>query len=148
MKYIISPLVALALLSAPALANESTVYRSTGIHGEKRYTQLQPTDGSSFETLRFRNDGRRGAVPVNAGVNEYAQNPEQSRIMELEARIQDQEHAQQAQRCQQLRNNLANLNVGGRVYEVDGAGNRQFLSDQDINTKRERIQQAISQFCS
>ena len=73
---------------------------------------------------------------------------EAQRVAQLEARIKEQEANANAQRCQSLRNNLTNLNVGGRIYEMDASGNREYLDSREIELKRERVQQAISQYCS
>ena len=44
--------------------------------------------------------------------------------------------------------NLTNLNVGGRIYEMDANGKRQYLDGREIELKRERVQQAINQYCN
>ncbi|MFP3354629.1 hypothetical protein R0K04_25080, partial [Pseudoalteromonas sp. SIMBA_153] len=74
-----------------------------------------------------------------------AQTAEEQRVAALEARIKEQEAQANAQRCQSLRNNLTNLKVGGRIYEMDANGKRQYLDGREIELKRERVQQAITQ---
>ena len=102
--------------------------------------------------IEFRSDGRQTSTGQLAGKTEANQSAPQSaeeqRVAQLEARIKEQEAQANAQRCQSLRNNLTNLNVGGRIYEMDANGKRQYLDGREIELKRERVQQAITQYCS
>ncbi|WP_227672246.1 MULTISPECIES: DUF4124 domain-containing protein [Psychrobacter] len=141
----------LALTMNPSHAIQ--VYKSIGAHGEVKYSQYLPQNGKNIEVIEFRSDGRQTdtgqlAGKTEANQNNNNQNAEQQRVAQLEARIQEQEANANAQRCQSLRNNLTNLNVGGRIYEMDTSGKRQYLDSREIEIKRERVQQAISQYCS
>lgn len=129
------------------------VYKSIGVHGEVKYSQHAPQNASNIEVIEFRSDGRQSnagqmAGKTDANQNSPAQSAEEQRVAQLEARIKDQEAQANAQRCQSLRNNLTNLNVGGRIYEMDANGKRQYLDGGEIELKRERVQQAISQYCT
>ncbi len=128
------------------------VYKSIGKHGEVKYSQYAPQNGKNIEVIEFRSDGRQtstGQLAGKAEANQSApQSAEEQRVAQLEARIKEQEAQANAQRCQSLRNNLTNLNVGGRIYEMDTNGKRQYLDGREIELKRERVQQAISQYCS
>ncbi|MEC5211029.1 hypothetical protein RCH20_002110 [Psychrobacter sp. PL15] len=129
------------------------VYKSIGSHSEVKYSQHAPKNGKNIEVIEFRSDGRQTNTGQLAGKtetnqNNNTQNAEDQRVAQLEARIRDQEANANAQRCQSLRNNLTNLNVGGRIYEMDASGKRQYLDGREIELKRERVQQAISQYCN
>ncbi|WP_420230224.1 DUF4124 domain-containing protein [Psychrobacter sp. ER1] len=129
------------------------VYKSTGAHGEVKYSQHAPQVGKNIELIEFRSDGRQNNAGQMAGKTDpnqssNAQTAEEQRVAALEARIKEQEAQANAQRCQSLRNNLTNLNVGGRIYEMDANGKRQYLDGREIELKRERVQQAITQYCS
>ena len=129
------------------------VYKSIGAHGEVKYSQYPPQNSKKIEVIEFRSDGRQTdagkmAGKTNATQNVPTQSPEDQRVAQLEARIQEQEANANAQRCQSLRNNLTNLTVGGRIYEMDANGKRQYLDSREIEVKRERVQQAITQYCS
>ena len=129
------------------------VYKSIGAHGEVKYSQHQPQNGKNIELIEFRSDGRQNnagqmAGRTQANQNEPTQSAEDQRVAQLEARIKDQEAQANAQRCQSLRNNLTNLNVGGRIYEMDASGKRQYLDSREIELKSERVQKAISQYCN
>ena len=129
------------------------VYKSIGAHGEVKYSQHAPQVGKNIELIEFRSDGRQSNAGQMAGKTDpnqsnNAQTAEEQRIAQLEARIKEQDAKENAQRCQSLRNNLTNLNVGGRIYEMDANGKRQYLDGREIELKRERVQQAITQYCS
>ena len=129
------------------------VYKSIGAHGEVKYSQHAPQTGKNIELIEFRSDGRQNNAGQMAGKTDpnqssNAQTAEEQRVAALEARIKEQEAQANAQRCQSLRNNLTNLNVGGRIYEMDANGKRQYLDGREIELKRERVQQAITQYCS
>lgn len=128
------------------------VYKSIGTHGEVKYSQYAPQNARNVEVIEFRSDGRQANAGQMAGktdANQHNDTPsaEEQRVAQLEARIQEQEAQANAQRCQSLRNNLTNLNVGGRIYEMDANGKRQYLDSREIELKRERVQQAIEQYC-
>lgn len=128
------------------------VYKSVGVHGEVKYSQHAPQNGKNVEMIEFRSDGRQ--TDTGQMANRTSDSPdtapkdaESQRVEQLEARIKEQEANANAQRCQSLRNNLTNLNVGGRIYEMDASGKREYLDSREIELKRERVQQAISQYC-
>lgn len=128
------------------------VYKSIGAHGEVKYSQHAPQNGKNIELIEFRSDGRQNNAGEMAGKTDASQSnntqtAEEQRVAALEARIKEQEAQANAQRCQSLRNNLTNLNVGGRIYEMDANGKRQYLDGREIELKRERVQQAIDQYC-
>lgn len=142
----------LSLLSMNA-SHAIEVYKSVGAYGEVKYSQHAPQNGKNVEKIEFRSDGRQADAGQMAGRTSDSpetapKDAETQRVEQLEARIKQQEANANAQRCQSLRNNLTNLNVGGRIYEMDANGKRQYLDSREIELKRERVQQAISQYCS
>lgn len=150
-------LIALSSTAMLALSINSSyalqVYKSIGSHGEVKYSQHPPQNGKNIEVIEFRSDGRQNnagqmAGKTNSNQNDNQQNTQDPQVAQLEARLKEQETSANAQRCQSLRNNLTNLNVGGRIYEMDSSGKRQYLDSREIELKLERVQQAISQYCS
>lgn len=150
-------LLALSTISMLVLAVPDShavqVYKSVGSHGEVKYSQYPPQDSKNIEMIEFRSDGRQTDAGKLAGKTDAnqaapAQNPDDQRVAQLETRIKEQEANTNAQRCQSLRSNLTNLNVGGRIYEMDTNGERKYLDSREIELKRERVQQAITQYCS
>lgn len=152
-KLLISMGTACMLMLSMNASHAVQVYKSIGAHGEVKYSQHSPQNGRSIELIEFRSDGRQSSAGQLAGKTDPNQNSnapsaEEQRVAQLEARIKDQEAQANAQRCQSLRNNLTNLNVGGRIYEMDANGKREYLDGREIELKRERVQQAISQYCN
>lgn len=145
--------IATGVFALPMSASHAIqVYKSIGTHGEVKYSQHAPQNARNIEVIEFRSDGRQAnagqmAGKTDANQNNDMPNAEEQRVAQLEARIKDQEAQANAQRCQSLRNNLTNLNVGGRIYEMDANGKRQYLDGREIELKRERVQQAIGQYC-
>lgn len=145
--------MACALLLSMSTSHAVQVYKSIGAYGEVKYSQHAPQNGKNIEVIEFRSDGRQNNAGQMAGKTNSEQNnnppdEEQQRVEQLEARIQEQEAQANAQRCQSLRNNLTNLNVGGRIYEMGANGERRYLDGREIELKRERVQQAITQYCT
>lgn len=140
--------LALAFFAQSALA-QTVIYESVGAHGEVLYTQLPP-EGKPYKTIEMRADGRINDPGQMAGQTS-AQTPADSttdaRVAELERQVKVQEQARMNQYCQGLKNNLTAFNSGDRVYDTDPQGNRKYLDSSEINSRRERTQQAISQYC-
>lgn len=141
------------LILSMSTSHAVQVYKSIGAYGEVKYSQHPPQDAQNVEIIEFRNDGRQTdtgqmAGKTDANQSNNTQSAEEQRVAQLEARIKEQEAQANAQRCQSLRNNLTNLNVGGRIYEMDADGNRRYLDGREIELKRERVQKAIDQYCS
>lgn len=152
-RWLALPLMIGGLLLATSPSHAVVVYKSIGVHGEVKYSQHPPRDARTVEAIEFRSDGRQVNAGEMAGRTEATQPPEaqfnqDQRVAQLEQRLKEQENQANAQRCQSLRNNLTNLNVGGRIYEQDDAGNRKYLDNREIEIRRDRIQQAINQYCT
>lgn len=141
--------LALGLATLMTNANAITIYKSIGEHGEVKYSQIPPKDAKNVEAIEFRVDGRvntpgqYAAPPIDP--NQVSQN---NQVAELNQKVKELEDRETARRCQSLRNNLANYNIGGRVYEMDDSGNKVYLNDQEIQVRRDRTQQAIAQYCT
>lgn len=142
-------LLGLSISSSQAIE----VYKTIGDFGEVKYSQHAPKNAKKVEVIEFRSDGRQVNAGQMAGKTDPNQqqapkSAEEQRVEQLEARLKQQEDQANAQRCQTLRNNMTNLNVGGRIYEMDANGNRKYLENREIELKRERLQQALTQYCS
>lgn len=142
-----------ALLMAGTLfsahAATVTVYKSVGKHGEVRFTQMQPTDTKNFTVLQLRSDGRitDEGKATQTPAETANTNPDAQRAAELEKQLKEQQNQERARACQNLRTNLANLAIGGRVFETNAQGERVYLNDQEINSRRQRHQEMIDQHC-
>lgn len=50
--------------------------------------------------------------------------------------------------CLTARQNLASLTNGGRIYKTKDNGEREYMSNQDINQGKQSAQQEVNKFCS
>lgn len=146
--YSLTALLLIGSLLTTANANTTTFYKSVGKHGETRYTQLRPTDTQNFEVIEVRNDGRKTDVGQMAELPEPATpSPENDKIAELEKQLKEQQAQEIARRCQAMRANLNSLNSGRPVYETNAKGERVYLNDQEIGSKRQRTQESLDKNC-
>ncbi len=146
------------LLSLVAFgANSTTYYKWIDQNGVPHYSQYAPTNGVDLNKVQVINARTFEPAKPPAGANQPMQanmpqantalTPEQRRIQELEAQNKAQEQQANKERCKSLQNNLQNLNAGGRVYEIDDKGQRQYLDGKAIETRKQTIQQAMQQYC-
>lgn len=134
-------------------ANTINVCKTTGAHGEIKYSQVvsnnPDSDCRGGTVIGFRHDGRQNTpgqmAPPTVDPNVSA---EENRIAELERQMKERDERDKAERCQRLRQNQANLAMGGKLYETQPDGSRTFLSDAQINERRTRVEQTIAQHCS
>lgn len=141
----------LMMMSAVSL-NAATYYKWTDSNGVPHYSQYAPTNGVDLSKVQVINTRDLGspataATTTSGGTASVPLTPEQKRIAELEAQNKAQQQQQDKERCKALQNNLSNLNVGGRVYEMDNKGERKYLDGREIELKRQKVAQAISQYC-
>lgn len=145
-------LATLALFATLSHANTTTVYKSVGKHGETVYSQIMPKT-TQYEVMQMRSDGRTAnagkmaTLPDPATPAPATPSAESQRIAELEKQMQEEQAQRLAERCQTMRNNLANLSTGGRVYETNPQGQRVYLNDQEISAKKQRFTESIQQYC-
>ena len=150
-------LLSIATLGSYAHANSVDVYH---IISQSRYMQLPPKDmvcthvdikdGKDCKIISMRQDGRvadTGHIPEQAQQQQQMPSPETQRIAELEQQNQALQNQELASRCQSLRANFANLTFGGRIYETNANGERVYLNDQEISSRRQQHEQMINQYC-
>lgn len=142
----------LALLSIVAItANAGTYYKWTDGNGVPHYSQYAPINGVDLNKVQVINSREltpaTSAIPAGQATAQAPVSPEQQRIAELEAQQKAQQQLQDQERCKALQNNLANLNTGGRLYEMDSKGERKYLDSREIELKRQEAQKAINQYC-
>jgi len=59
-----------------------------------------------------------------------------------------QTRAAREQECQSLRSQLSQLQLGGRFFRNDAAGERVYYSDSELEAARQRLAARISQVCN
>ncbi len=151
-KVLVGVSVSTMLLTSGLSATASvTYYKSVGSKGETRFTQFPPNNSGNYETIVMRSDGRTDDAGKLAGKTNKDEGSEQlseaeQQMKVVEDRIKKQKEQDKIRKCQALRNNLTNLNIGGKIYEMRD-GKKQYLDEEQIEQKREAIKQAISEYC-
>lgn len=160
MKFIrLTTLLLTGTLFATANANTTTVYH---IKSQSRFMQTAPKgvvctpisvqDGNDCKIMSMRSDGRTAdsgrmaslpeqAVPNVPSVDPNAENEQLKK--ERDALIAREKE----ERCKTMRTNLAAFSTGGRIYETNANGERVYLNDQEISSKRQRTIDAIEKDC-
>lgn len=60
---------------------------------------------------------------------------------------QNKKRAEQEEKCRRSRNRLTDLERGGRRYRLDANGQREFLSDQEIDDKKNNVREYLGKNC-
>ena len=154
----LKPLLLLSCMLSPFLSSHAaTYYKWTDKNGVPHYSQYAPTNGVNLRSVQVINTRELGPSSSGAATASNAKGaassvsptltPEQKRNAELEAQNQQLKKQQDAERCKSLQNTLANLNQGGRVYEMDGKGERKYLDGREIELRRQQVAQTVNQYC-
>lgn len=137
-----------AVLALSGQLHAQDVYKSVDAQGHVTYSDHADAPNAQ----------RMDVTPVEGNASEAARLAQQQRIEnDEEARRKSaQAHADQAQqqadeekqrRCAAARLRYAALKDVNRVYNVDSAGNRVYLSDAEADTQRSQAQQAVQAAC-
>ncbi len=152
-KALIALSVSAMLLTSSFTASATFIYyKSVGVNGEVRYTQFPPENTDDYETITMRNDGRREDMGTMAGRTSADRalrrqlSPAEQQAEAVQERVKKQKLDDRVRRCQVLRNNLTNLNIGDKVYKKKN-GKKYYLNKSQMEKERKIIQQAIKQYC-
>ncbi|MWV17619.1 DUF4124 domain-containing protein [Pseudomonas sp. L-22-4S-12] len=139
-------LLLLCALLLPALAS-AQIYRWTDAQGRVHFGE-QP-GGSNAQQVEVKPQ----VVERDAATREREARTEQFYDARREERAKAQEQAAEAQakragECRELRNNLAQIQRDGRYFVGDDAGNRTYISDEELESARSRLSTRIAERCS
>lgn len=148
-----------ALFLTGALLTTTHVHANEIYKIGNKYTQIRPkgVDGVDYKTLPIQNNGNLGAArtPVSeiptttTPAPAPAANSDAERAAAAEKALQEQNAKIMAERCENMRRNLAAYNTGGRIYDTNpSTGERIYLNDQEISSKKQRTMDAIAKDCS
>ena len=151
---------AAVVLNAP-LASAGSVYKWTDENGVTHYSDREPSKGATkLNVSTTAGKGEKLNDESGADENGYSVKPElQSQIDELEKKqkvnaVQSQIDAETAEemnrnqaRCEALRNNLKTIQENARV-QVEEAGERRYLTAEELVEKRETIAADLKDNCS
>lgn len=135
----------LTLILMPALAS-AQIYRWTDADGRVHFGQRPPAGAEQIEV-------RPQVVERDDQTREREARSERF----FDARLQEQQAAREQasqtraareQECQSLRSQLSQLQLGGRFFRNDAAGERVYYSDSELEAARQRLAARISQVCN
>ena len=135
----------LTLILMPALAS-AQIYRWTDADGRVHFGQRPPAGAEQIEVrpqVVERDDQTREREARSERVFDARRKEQQA------AREQaSQTRAAREQECQSLRSQLSQLQLGGRFFRNDAAGERVYYSDSELEAARQRLAARISQVCN
>jgi Domain of unknown function (DUF4124) len=143
---ILVALVVLVCTACPLAAGE--VYKSVDAEGHVVYSDRADTSGAQKSVVH--------SDPSNpTEVARLAKEREIQKAEELQRNrqklIDDTKKAQQDQvkqvQCDNARNRYNSLKDARRIFDLDAAGNRQYYSDAEADTRREEARQAMTAAC-
>lgn len=135
----------LTLILMPALAS-AQIYRWTDAEGRVHFGQRPPAGAEQIEVrpqVVERDDQTREREARSERFFDARRQEQQA------AREQaSQTRADREQECQSLRSQLSQLQLGGRFFRNDAAGERVYYSDSELEAARQRLAARISQVCN
>ena len=151
----IAPLRTFALLLSMALAlpvAAGQLYKWTDANGRVQYSDTPPPDR---KTETFRSGSGTSSSSTAKPAPTAAQQDQDFRKRRSEAADNEEklakEEAAKARRdeeCKRARNSLTNMEQGGRFSKVNDKGEREFLSDADLQAEKERARRDLDAHCN
>ena len=152
------------LLAASGGTSAQDMYRWVDAQGKVHYSdQPPPADAREFKSLNP--SGLSQEDPLDEEVSEdsddvqdeapsYVQQEQdferrQAEQAEQQAKQQqaEAEAAERKRNCEMARSNYNTISVGGRITRVNAAGEREFLSDEEIKSETAKARQMMQQWC-
>jgi hypothetical protein len=150
-----------AALAAPAGAQQ--LYKYVGPDGRVQYTDRPPAGGQKAEKVtgsRVSTVGSnasssaaegaaKSSAPKTAAEQEQAFRQRRAEASEKAAKADKvaQESRANQERCDALRRQLAGMQAGGRMVRPNAQGEREYLSDEEIQSRIARTQREIADNC-
>ena len=142
-------IVALALAFAPA--GVAQLYKYVDKNGKTVYSDTPPAD---IDSKQINVPSSRAPTPAagapKSAVERDKENDKGRKDGADKQKKADEEAARVAQnelRCQQLKGNLAIYTEGGRIQKTNEKGERDFMSDAEIESARERTRREMEEAC-
>lgn len=155
-------LAVVALLAASASAQQ--LYKYVGPDGRVQYTDRPPGSGQKVEKVTGSRVSTVGSNASVAGTTEGAakasapKTPADQEQAFRQRRAESAEKAAKAEkvaqetranqeRCDALRRQLAGMQAGGRMVRPNAQGEREYMSDEDVQGAMARTQREIADNC-
>jgi Domain of unknown function (DUF4124) len=162
MKLYIRALACLVGISLAVVA-QAEIYQWKDANGKTQYSDQPPTDrqarvvnrtslpvatlGDEGKASTDKNVDKGGEKTLEGKDLEYRKRKLTEQDLEKKQKTADTEGAQKKQACANSRNNLKTLEEGGRIFERDAKGEKQYMDDQTIAQKKIAAQKEVSELC-
>ena len=145
-------ITAVLIASASGYSSSDEIYRTVDAQGHVSYSDHALSPQSKKVTLDvIEADPAEVARLAKLQAQENADSVEQARRSQQHIAEQQKEEALrqlQQRRCEQARNRFAIFAAGGRIVRYDAQGNREFYSDEEIESQRISAKAAMDSACS
>jgi hypothetical protein len=148
-----NPLIALALTSVLLLLQstaDADVYKWVNENNEVQYTQMQPPPGTEF--VRIKTDVHPDTIVPQAGAGAAASTGEsaaagQAADDKAMADYEAEVARVSRENCKIANNNLAQLNMGGRLRYRNEAGEYVTMTEEERQKRISEANQQIEMYC-
>lgn len=151
MKHRIVLSVLICLLGAAPLAFAEKIYKWVDSEGNTHYGS-QP-GGNQSEELKIHNlPAKSTATPTTQPAGQpqpsFMESFEKEQQEKAEAAAKAAEEKElRDKNCVLARKRMASLEMGGRIYEVDEKGERNYLSDADRQSRLQQAKEDVAKWC-
>jgi len=147
-------ILSLAAMSHLAVAQNSEVYKWVDADGVTHY-DVRPPDWSVAEEtgVRIRHTDKQvleARLKHKAEKAEAAETRQRHRADEVSEAEQDRQKiaSQRATNCEQARGRMAAYNTARRLYRPMPDGERDYLSDDELDAERIAARQSVDEWCT
>ncbi|HEC19991.1 MAG TPA: DUF4124 domain-containing protein [Gammaproteobacteria bacterium] len=145
-------LTTIILLCLPPLGFAGKIYKWTDADGVVHYGERPPSRNATQIKVPHNSTGRSSppAKPVNQqdATNKLLDAFAKERKDKKEAEKKAAEEKQRRDKnCSNARRRVAGLKIGGRIYEINDQGERQYLGEADIKKRLADAQKLVEKWC-
>jgi len=150
-------LVFMIVLATPMLA-DAQIYKWKDKNGVTRYSDTPPTGNANVDKIGKASTGKPKPPPpkptkaeqqkIEAAEDEAARL--RARNAEIEKRNKAEKAAQakiKAENCRAAKSDYATFAQGGRIYEMDENGERNYFDSASMDARKAQAQQQINEYC-
>ena len=141
--------LAIAALTIGAAQAGAEVYKWVDQEGKTHYSDRPVSDNAEAVDIESRpTDPQRISEMKRARAESLASARESAEQAALEAERQAEEDANYAENCRRAREALAGLQSAQRYYVQGADGERRYLDESELATRRERAQGDVDKWCT
>jgi Domain of unknown function (DUF4124) len=139
------------------------IYKWVDANGNVQYSDQPPSDrqakvvrrtalpvatgGDEAKVSDDKNTEKSGEKTVEGKDLDYRKRKIAEQDAEKKQKTADADAAQKKQACTNAQGNLKTLEEGGRIFDRDAKGEKQYLDDQAIAKRKVAVQKEVSELC-